>query len=211
MDHGATDRRSVALTFDDGPCPQTAELLEVLLRQHVKATFFQLGVQAERYGSLAREVQAAGHEIGNHAFSHRSLRPQLRPLSFPTQAWMTEELRRTQEVLTRTAGTAPRLFRPPYGHRWIGLDLVGQRLGLQSVLWTVIGHDWEWPAERIASHVLARVTPGAILCLHDGRDVQAAPDITETLRAVEIVASSLREQGYAFETVSELLRPTQAV
>ncbi len=204
---GPTERRSVALTFDDGPCPQTALVLDVLAREKVEATFFQLGMQAERYPDLAREVQRAGHEVGNHGFSHASLRPQLHPWSLPSFGRMWEELHRTQVVLQGISGTLPRLFRPPYGHRWVGLDLVQRRLGLQQIQWTAIGHDWEWPAERVAAHVLAHVRPGAILCLHDGRDTQPAPDITETVTALRLILRSLREQGYEVGTVRELLRP----
>jgi peptidoglycan/xylan/chitin deacetylase (PgdA/CDA1 family) len=73
-------------------------------------------------------------------------------------------------------------------------------------MWTVIGHDWEWPAERIFELVRGRATPGGIVCLHDGRDIRPNPDIRETLGAVKQLVPWLKDQGYTFETVSEILR-----
>ncbi len=208
---GVGDRLSVALTFDDGPSPQTPLLLELLRSENIRATFFQLGMQLERYPDIAQQVHAAGHEIGNHAWSHTSLSPEFGPkLRIPSPRSMYRELSRTQDLLTELHGHPPRLFRPPYGHHWTGLHLVQSRLNLVGVQWTVIAHDWEWPATRIASYVLSRVVPGAIICLHDGRDIQPSPDISETLAAVGILVRSLRERGYSFETVSQILRPATA-
>ncbi len=208
---GAGDRLSVALTFDDGPTPHTSQLLAYLGRENIRATFFQLGIQLERYPEIAQQVHAAGHEIGNHAWSHSSLSPHLEPnLRIPSPWMMYRELSRTQDLLTKLHGHSPQFFRPPYGHHWTGLDVVQSRMKLLGVQWTVIAHDWEWPATRIASHVLSRVVPGAIICLHDGRDAQPSPDISETLAAVRIIVRSLREQGYSFETVGEILSPGKA-
>ena len=102
------------------------------------------------------------------------------------------------------------MLRPPYGFRWIGLRAVQQKLELSTVLWTVIGHDWEWPAERIAAHVLRKISPGGIICLHDGRDVRLKPDVSEMLKAVRRIVPALQESGYRLETVSDLLRPDAA-
>ena len=74
------------------------------------------------------------------------------------------------------------------------------------MLWTVIGHDWEWPAERIAEYVLAGTGPGGILCLHDGRDIRPNPDISRTIAAVRRIIPVLKDEGYSFATVSDLLR-----
>ena len=80
-----------------------------------------------------------------------------------------------------------------------------RRLSLLSVLWTVIGNDWKWPRERIAERVLRFAAPGGIVCLHDGRTIQPQPDVTETLAAVRILVPVLKDQGYEFETVEQLL------
>lgn len=210
-ERGAGFRRSVALTFDDGPSEGTVELLAYLAERGVRATFFQCGLNAERRPAVARAVSAAGHEIGNHTYSHPRLPPRFsrRPnLLTPRQIY--GELRRAQEILTDLHGQAPRLFRAPYGLRWLGLGRAQRQLGLLGVLWTVIGHDWEWPAQRIADHVLRHTGPGGIICLHDGRDIQQDADLREMLSAVRLIVPVLQKAGYRFETVSELLSPEPA-
>lgn len=205
---GHRSRRSVALTFDDGPSEGTGTLLAYLAEEGIRATFFQCGLNAARLPVEARAVSAAGHEIGNHTYSHPRLPPRLsrRPnLLMPHQVGY--EIGRAQELLTRLHGEAPRLFRAPYGMRWFGVGRAQRRLGLLGVLWTVIGHDWEWAAERIASHVLRHTRPGGIICLHDGRDIQPNVDLTEMLAALRLILPALRRAEYDFETVSELLLP----
>ena len=97
------------------------------------------------------------------------------------------------------------LLRAPYGMRWFGMHRTQQRLGLLGVMWTVIGHDWEWPSSRVADFVLGKAAPGGIVCLHDGRDVRPDPDIRETVQAVRRIVPVLKQQGYSFATVSQLL------
>ncbi len=208
---GSGRRRSVALTFDDGPSEGTAGLLRYLAEQGIRATFFQCGMNAERLPELARSVSAAGHEIGNHTYSHPRLPPRLsRKPNLLGPGVIFRELERTQEILRDIHGKAPRLFRAPYGMRWFGLREAQRRMGLLGVLWTVMGHDWEWPAARIAGHVLERVAPGGILCLHDGRDIRQAADLSEMLGALGLIIPALKAGGYRFETVSELLEGDDA-
>ncbi len=82
---------------------------------------------------------------------------------------------------------------------------VQHKLALLGVLWTVIGYDWRWPAGRIAKHVVDRSFPGGIICLHDGRGVNRDPDIGSTVEAVRQIVPVLKDRGYSFETVSNLL------
>jgi peptidoglycan-N-acetylglucosamine deacetylase len=196
---GPGRRKSIALTFDDGPSEDTPRLLEYLEDRGVKATFFQCGMNVKRLPNVAREVAAAGHELGNHSWSHPKL--YLKPPSF-----IDAEFSRTQELLISETGASIRVLRPPYGFRWFGLRDVQRKLNMLGVLWTVIGHDWEWPAQRIASHVLRKSSPGGIICLHDGRDIQVKPDLSQMLTAVKQVVPLLQDRGYRFETVSELLQ-----
>jgi peptidoglycan/xylan/chitin deacetylase (PgdA/CDA1 family) len=91
--------------------------------------------------------------------------------------------------------------------RWFGVAEAQERLGLLGVMWTVIGHDWEWNAEQISALILARARPGGIICLHDGRDIQENPDVTPMLQAVWHIVPALKAKGYRFETVSQLLEP----
>ena len=208
---GRHGRRSVALTFDDGPSEGTGPLLAYLAEQGIRATFFQCGLNAERLPAMAQAVSAAGHEIGNHTYAHPRLPPRFsRRPNLRMPSGVEREIGGAQEVLTRLHGEAPRLFRAPYGMRWFGVGRAQRRFRLLGVLWTAIGHDWEWPAQRIAAHVLRGIGPGGIVCLHDGRDIQRCVDTSETLSALRVIVPALRRAGYRFETVSELLSPEPA-
>jgi peptidoglycan/xylan/chitin deacetylase (PgdA/CDA1 family) len=92
--------------------------------------------------------------------------------------------------------------------RWFGLRAAQRRLTLMGVMWTVIGNDWRWPATRISRLLLDRAANGGIMCLHDGRELRRAPDIRATIDAVEYVIPVLKERGFHFETVSQILCPT---
>jgi len=200
---GPRDRAAIALTFDDGPSEGTPAVLEVLERYRVPATFFQCGANVERLPAVAQEVVAAGHEIGNHSQTH--------PLfCFRWPRFMEEEIRRAQEAIAEHTGLTPVWFRAPFGARWFGLEGAQRRAGVGGVMWTVIGYDWKRKAEEVAARIQARVENGAILCLHDGRELRARPDIGVTVEAVQRLVPLLLDRGYTFETVSRLLCPTNS-
>lgn len=191
----------MALTFDDGPSESTAEILALLARFGARATFFQCGANAERLPELARAVSQAGHEIGNHTYSHAHL--WLRSAMF-----IEGEVSRGQAALTAIHGAAaaPRLFRAPYGVRWPGLAAAQQRHGLMGVMWTVIARDWVDSGEAVAARIVRGASPGGIVCLHDGRVLKARPDVSATIAALERALPALIDCGYEFDTVSSLLR-----
>jgi peptidoglycan/xylan/chitin deacetylase (PgdA/CDA1 family) len=195
---GAGLRKSIALTFDDGPSEGTPELLEYLDSEGVEATFFQCGMNVKRLPQIAGQVAAAGHQIGNHTYSHPKL-------PFKSRAFIDREFTEAQKIIQFETGITPMLLRAPYGFRWLGMRAVQQRLSLLGVMWTVMGYDWRLPAERIAEYVVARSSPGGIICLHDGRGVQSGPDIRDTLAAVRQIVPRLKDEGYTFETVSTVL------
>ena len=204
---GTRSRRVIALTFDDGPSEGTVELLSYLAEQKVVATFFQCGMNVSRHPAVARAVAQAGHEIGNHTFSHPRLAPRIGwKLNLKSPGSIFEEFAKTQDIIYAESGARPVLLRAPYGMRWYGMRAMQKRLGLLGVMWTVIGHDWEWPASEVANLILSKATPGGIVCLHDGRDVRPSPDIRETLQAVQQLVPVLKDRGYGFETVSQLIR-----
>ena len=194
-------RRSIALTFDDGPSESTPELLEILDRYHAPATFFQCGASVRRLPRVARAVAAAGHEIGNHSDTHPYL-------CFQSPAFIYDELSRAQDSIAEATGVRPRLFRAPYGVRWFGLREAQRRLGLLGVMWTTIGVDWKRNAEAVAGLLERKAANGAIFCLHDGRVFEAHPDVRAMLRAVEQLLPALIDKGYHFERVSDILCPT---
>jgi len=198
---GPRERRAIALTFDDGPSEGTLAILEILARHRAPATFFQCGVNVERLPAVARAVREGGHEIGNHTQTH--------PYFFlRSPRAIHEDMRRAQQIIEMHTGTAPKWFRVPYGVRWFGLRDAQRSLGLRGVMWTVIGYDWNLAAEAVVKRCAVRVSNGAILCLHDGRELQARPDIGATVDAVRRLVPLLLDQGYIFETVSRLLCQT---
>lgn len=200
---GSGVRRSIALTFDDGPSEGTLPLLETLQNHSVPAAFFMCGVNVRRLPAVARQVVARGHEVGNHSDNHPYM-------VLRTPGFIGREFADAQRTIIGETGVTPRLMRAPYGLRWPGMRGMQRQLGLLGVMWTVIGHDWEWGSERIAKFVLDRATPGGIICLHDGRDIRPRPDTSQMLAAVKEIVPRLLDQGYKFETVSEILRPDRS-
>jgi len=196
---GPKERKALALTFDDGPSESTPELLELLARYGVGATFFQCGMHVRRLPDIARAVAEASHEIGNHSDSHRSM-------LFCSPRIMYEELNSAQETIFAITGVRSRLFRPPYGYLWFGLSGVTRQLGLTGVMWTTIGWDWTHDARRVHAILRNGCQNGAIFCLHDGRGTETKPDIANTLEAVRRFIPEALDQGFRFETVSQLLR-----
>jgi peptidoglycan/xylan/chitin deacetylase (PgdA/CDA1 family) len=198
---GPRDRRAIALTFDDGPSESTPQILEILARHSVPATFFQVGLNVERVPAIAQAVAQAGHEIGNHTHRHPMF-------CFRSSRFMEKELRRAQQTIEMHTGARPAWFRAPYGVRWPGLGKAQGKLHLTGVMWTVIGYDWSLKAGEVVERVAQRVSNGAILCLHDGRELRVRPDAGQTVEAVRRLVPVLLDRGYRFETVSRLLCPT---
>ncbi len=203
---GAGQRRSVALTFDDGPSEGTLRLLEYLARENVPATFFLCGANVARLGRVARQVAEAGHEIGNHTYTHRRLCPRLsRSPNLLGAAEVLHEFASAQELITSETGAEPAFLRAPYGMRWFGLAAAQRKLSLHGVMWTAIGNDWELSPDQIVARLMRKLAPGGIFCLHDGRDIQPNPDIGATLTATRKLIPRLKDAGYAFETVGQIL------
>ncbi|MFI5347926.1 MAG: polysaccharide deacetylase family protein [Elusimicrobiota bacterium] len=186
--------RQVALTFDDGPSvPYTGEILDILRKNHIHATFFICGENAERYPDLVRRIRAEGHEIGNHTYSHPWL-------YLMDRQKIADEIDQTQDVLQRITGRRPRLFRPPFGVRWFSLWPLLQSRGLTMVLWSMRGYDAGSPASAIAEKTLSQLQPGGIILLHDGFETHkpAEVDRSGTVRALPAIIQGIRRAGYSF-------------
>ncbi len=198
---GPRGRRALSLTFDDGPSEATPAILDLLAQYRVSATFFQCGANVERVPEIARAVHQAGHLIGNHSHTH--------PLyCLHPPRFIEQDLRRAQETIERHTGARPVWFRAPFGVRWPGCARAQRRLNLTGVMWTVIGYDWNRRADEVVRRIATRVSDGAILCLHDGRELRRKPDVGVTVEAVRRLVPLLLERGYRFETVGRLLCPT---
>jgi peptidoglycan-N-acetylglucosamine deacetylase len=199
---GPGSRRTIALTFDDGPSESTPALLEILDRYRAPATFFQIGANVRRLPQVAREVAAAGHEIGNHTDTHPML-------ALKSPNFIYRELAAAQEAIEHATGLRPRYFRAPYGVRWFGLRQAQRRLSLHGVMWSTIALDWKRQTPEVVSRLIGGAVPGAILCLHDGRVLNHHPDIGATLQAVRELLPKLMELGFHFEKVTDILCPTK--
>jgi peptidoglycan/xylan/chitin deacetylase (PgdA/CDA1 family) len=193
--HGSRDRRSLALTFDDGPDPvRTPLLLDLLAEQGVKATFFLLGKQVDAHPELTARIVAEGHEIGNHTYNHRYL-----PLARSRR--VAAELEATDRAIERATGIKPQLARPPYGGRSPRNVRVFERLAKRLVLWDVNSYDWKGhPADVVVRRVVERTRPGSIILMHDARDGGET-----TIEAVRTLVPVLRADDYDFVTVSGML------
>jgi peptidoglycan-N-acetylglucosamine deacetylase len=200
---GPASFRNVALTFDDGPAePFTQQILDILRQYRVHATFFCCGKNAERLPDVVRRIQGEGHTLGNHTYSHPLLYLKGRSL-------IRAEIDRTQEAIERLTARAPVVFRPPYGVRWFGLFPLLRERRLTDVQWSDTGYDWisrHGPAE-IARKALAKLTGGAIILLHDGREPRALGEVdaSTTVAALPAVLEGARTAGFDFVSVEHFL------
>ena len=187
----------VGLTFDDGPLPGfTEEILDALRAEGVRATFFVTGEALEEHAAQARLIVAEGHELGNHSYSHRRM-------VGVSYAFVREEVERTDELI-RAAGYAGEIyFRPPYSKRLLVLPYYLSRTGRTTILCDVEPESYPEiaaDAEKIVQHVVGQARPGSIILLH----VMNASR-SESVRAVPAIIQALRNKGYTFVTISELL------
>ena len=151
----------VALTFDDGPNSNTNTLLNTLKTAGVRATFFNIGTNAKNNPSLVTAEKAAGMWIGNHSWTH----PHLTQLS---SAQMVSEVSQTQQAIQQITGSAPRLFRPPYGETNATLKSVESQYGLTEVLWSVDSQDWNGASTSQIVQAAGNLQAGGVILMHDG-------------------------------------------
>lgn len=188
---GKARRREVALTFDDGPDPETTpQVLDLLEAWGATASFFCIGERVQRYPDLVREIHARGHRVENHSHYHR--------WSFALQgiSRLRAEIGHTQDVVTEITGRPPVFFRAPFGFRnpWLGPVIEGG--GLQLVSWSRRGYDAVFgDARQVSERLIGHLGAGDILLLHDGgsaRTLQGSPVVLEVLPTV---LNAIRRQG----------------
>jgi peptidoglycan/xylan/chitin deacetylase (PgdA/CDA1 family) len=181
--------KCIALTFDDGPGPDTGRLLDLLKAQNVPATFFVLGDQAVKYPSLVQREYAEGNEVGNHTWDHKDL-------STLSAAAVQDEINHGADAIAATGIPRPTLVRPPYGAVSATVRSVA---GYPLIMWRVDPEDWKYPdAARVADQIVEHARPGRIVLSHD---IHAT-----TVDAIPAVIQRLRQQGYTFVTVSTLMK-----
>jgi peptidoglycan/xylan/chitin deacetylase (PgdA/CDA1 family) len=197
--HGKTVQREngktggmVALTFDDGPGPQTLDVLAELQREHAVATFFVIGSTAKNDPATVRTLYSAGMQIGNHTWSH----PQLARLSASKQL---SQLKRTQDEIASIIGVRPRFYRPPY---WSWNPLTAREageLGMIGVLFSVDTGDWRKPGTDAIIKAALKAQDGDVIAFHD-----AGGDRTETVDSIAPIIVALRARHLEPVTLDRL-------
>ncbi|QES47126.1 oligosaccharide deacetylase [Streptomyces venezuelae] len=186
MPPAAHTGRSMVLTFDDGPDPRyTPGILDTLARYGARAMFFVCGEMADVHRDLVRRMDAEGHVIGNHTWTH----PLIPRLSRPALA---AEISRTSDVVQQTVGRPPVWFRAPYGAWNRAAFEIGAELGMEPLAWTVDTLDWKEPGTgTIVSRVLKAAGPGVIVLSHD-----AGGDRAQSVAALRTYLPQLIDRGY---------------
>ena len=198
-----TDQRVVALTFDDGPSPPyTDQLLEVLAKHNVKATFFMIGNRIEKCPETVRSVMAEGHQIGNHSYSHPLL-------GFLPPNSVRREIERTDKLLRQVGVTGEIVFRAPVLTRFLPVAWVlakGNRAHISCNVWS-----WDWTTqnpdritETVLKKTLSSTRAGSIIVLHDGKAENKDADRSGTVEATDQIITRLKQDGYRFVRLSDV-------
>jgi peptidoglycan/xylan/chitin deacetylase (PgdA/CDA1 family) len=182
--------KAIALTIDDGPDPvYTPQVLALLARYRVTATFSMIGIEAQAHPAVAREVAAAGHLIVNHTWTHLNL-------TWLAPAMVTEQMSRATDAIHTATGRTPHLFRAPYG-AWSPFVLSQcARTGMVPLGWSVDPRDWSRPGvTAIVTNIMRNTRTGSIILEHDG-----GGNRSQTVAALKIVIPRLLAAGYHFRT-----------
>ncbi len=184
----------IALTFDDGPWPETTAAVMNLLKEHGgKGTFFVVGNLVNRYPNLVKRMVEEGHEVANHTWSHR--------LAYSPPAIAAQEIENATATIARHTGFSTRIYRPPGGILNNGLVNYARNKGYAILMWSTDTQDWRYrQAAAIRQRILRSLKPGGIVLMHDGGGPRWA-----TVKALSQVLPELKAKGYRFVTVSELL------
>jgi len=187
----ASADKLIALTFDDGPKPETINLLDALKQIGVKATFFVVGKQVEAYPHILKRIDAEGHEIQNHTYGHRAL-------EYLSEKEIEQEIFKCAAVVRSVTGKGMNMLRPPGARHDRLVKKVIRRYGMRLVFWTTNCVALEGTErERMTNYVVSSARPGAIVLMHNVDRV--------TLGALPAIVDALRRRGYSFVTLSELV------
>jgi len=190
------NEKVIALTFDDGPGPKnTAQILEILKKNDIKATFFMVGEMVKYFPQIAKQVAADGHVIGNHTWHHWYFQM--------NGATAASEIDRTADIIYKTTGQKTTLFRPPGGFLNNGLAQYAKNQKYAVMMWSEESGDAERRSPQVSmlvKNVLKQAKPGAIVLLHDG-----GGNRSKSVKALPEMIASLKAQGYRFVTIPQLL------
>jgi peptidoglycan/xylan/chitin deacetylase (PgdA/CDA1 family) len=193
------DATAIALTFDDGPNPAiTPNLLDLLDRHKVSATFFVMGRCVRAFPDIAKEIADRGHTIGNHTDTHPAL-------TFLSPRRISDELDRCDDAINSAIGRHTRWMRPPFGFRGPQLNsLIRQRAGMRVVMWSAMAWDWKATDSGSVINHLRRVKGGDIVLLHDGDHRVLDGDRRHTVAALEHWLPRWKDAGIRFKNLDDL-------
>jgi peptidoglycan-N-acetylglucosamine deacetylase len=188
------EQKVIALTFDDGPWPEsTAQVLDILKQNQIKGTFFVIGQNVKNYPDLLKREIAEGHVVGNHTWHHwyQFLNPQA----------AAYEIDHTADLIYQVTGIKTNLFRPPGGIMHNGVADYARNSKYAIILWSSDSVDYSRPAvPKLINNVFRRAKPGGIVLMHDG-----GGNRSKTVQALPEIIANFRKQGYSFVTIPELL------
>jgi peptidoglycan/xylan/chitin deacetylase (PgdA/CDA1 family) len=196
--------KQIALTFDDGPNdPHTLNLLEVLAKHNVRATFFLIGRYVRHRPDIVREIAKQGHVIGNHTFSHPFL-------TFHGSEAIRKEIQLCRGAITDAGGEHSNLFRPPWGARRPAVFRIVRQLGLEPIMWNITGYDWNAPsAEYIFQKVSPKIRGGDVVLLHDGGHKAFGADRSKTVEVVDQLIARYKAEAREFVTIPAMMQQTK--
>ncbi|MGE5390092.1 MAG: polysaccharide deacetylase family protein [Deltaproteobacteria bacterium] len=194
-----TEKKMVALTYDDGPDPvNTPAVLDALKNHNAHATFFVLGKRVAANPEIVRRIKSEGHELGSHGYSHPDYNQY-------KKAAIKDDITKTSDAICKITGRNPSWFRPPGGYLSYDMVDICRQQKLTIAYWTYQQDSKDWRngvgAGQIAGHITRHLEPGQIIVLHDG-----APNGLQTARATDLLLKSLEKQGYQVVTMSELIK-----
>jgi peptidoglycan/xylan/chitin deacetylase (PgdA/CDA1 family) len=194
---GDPSRREIALTFDDGPHPRdTPQVLDVLAKHEIRATFFLIGKDIEKNQSLVRRIHAGGHEIGIHCYRHL-------PFPFEEPDALRKQLERTKMLISQTCEIVPteiRDVRPPYGMFTAKTKALLAEWGYRLVMWNCIPPHFTQPLNWTIQQIMDSSLSGSIIVLHDGHGHGS-----KAAQIIEITAPQIRSQGFEFVAIRQML------
>lgn len=198
--HLPRSSKKLALTYDDGPNdPHTLRLMDVLAKHDVHATFFCIGRYAQQKPQIVRDLIKSGHVVGNHTYTHPNL-------ALQSQTQVRIQLNTCQDILSDVIGTAPKLFRPPYGGRRPSVLRIAREMGLEPIMWSITCYDWSATSpEQIEGHVKRQLRGGDVILLHDGGHAQMGVDRAHSVAATDRLITKYKAKGYEFVTIPEMM------
>jgi peptidoglycan/xylan/chitin deacetylase (PgdA/CDA1 family) len=202
--NGDKTKKVVALTFDDGPKPEFCQIiLDALDRYGAKATFFIVGKEAEENPDLIMRMEDSGHEVGNHTYSHVSVKDMQ-----PGEA--LTDIQKCSQVIYDITKRQPKYFRPPGGAFNHGLSKKLDKIGLTTAYWSLnaadytdvtpgyeVPEDFQLMADELTKKIVDNTEPGTIILLHNGSE--------QTVKALPVILAELKEKGYNFVTINDLI------